>query len=81
MQRRIAPPILTLRRCDSSPPLQEKECREFGAHNFMIWNKDNAAYKSKFDIIINTASSDVSTTELMALLKVDGSLVQVRPTK
>ncbi|PNW73221.1 hypothetical protein CHLRE_14g623650v5 [Chlamydomonas reinhardtii] len=61
----------------SGRPEKEKECREFGAHNFMIWNKDNAAYKSKFDIIINTASSDVSTTELMALLKVDGSLVQV----
>ncbi|KXZ49021.1 hypothetical protein GPECTOR_23g11 [Gonium pectorale] len=61
----------------SGRPDKEAETKSMGAHNFMIFGRDNDKFKGKFDILINTASSDVSISQLMSLLKVDGSLIQV----
>ncbi|GIL86677.1 hypothetical protein Vretimale_11489 [Volvox reticuliferus] len=54
-----------------------EETHKMGADHFAVWGRDNEKLHGTFDILINTVSADVSTAELMKLLKVDGTLVQV----
>ncbi|KAG2485934.1 hypothetical protein HYH03_015378 [Edaphochlamys debaryana] len=56
---------------------KEAEAKSLGAHHFAVWGKGTERLKGAFDVLVNTSSADIPTPELMALLKVDGTLVQV----
>ncbi|GLC65169.1 hypothetical protein PLESTF_000259600 [Pleodorina starrii] len=56
---------------------KEAETHMMGADHFAVWGRDKDKLRGKYDILINTVSADVSTADLMACLKVDGTLVQV----
>ncbi|GLC41739.1 hypothetical protein PLESTM_001234500 [Pleodorina starrii] len=56
---------------------KETETYTMGANHFAVWGRDKDKLRGKYDILINTVSADVSTADLMACLKVDGTLVQV----
>ncbi|KAG2501505.1 hypothetical protein HYH03_000013 [Edaphochlamys debaryana] len=56
---------------------KEAEASSLGAHHFAVFPRDADKLKAKYDIIINTISSDVDVAQVMSLLKIDGTLVQV----
>ncbi|GLC41978.1 hypothetical protein PLESTM_001272800 [Pleodorina starrii] len=61
-------------------PDKEEESRQLGAHSFRTWGSATGAeegLQGHFDVILNCASANIPTGQLLSLLKNDGTLVQV----
>ncbi|GIL91269.1 hypothetical protein Vretifemale_18834 [Volvox reticuliferus] len=58
---------------------KETESKQLGAHAFRTWNDavGEAGLQGHFDLLLNCASANISTAQLLALLKNGGTLVQV----
>ncbi|PNH01781.1 putative formaldehyde dehydrogenase AdhA, partial [Tetrabaena socialis] len=57
---------------------KEEEARKLGAHSFSTWGNATAAaeLQGSFDLILNCASANINTGQLMSLLRNNGTLVQ-----
>ncbi|EFJ44164.1 hypothetical protein VOLCADRAFT_118856, partial [Volvox carteri f. nagariensis] len=60
-------------------PDKAAESQQLGAHAFHTWGSaiGEVGLQGHFDVLLNCASANISTTQLMSLLKNGGTLVQV----
>ncbi|GIL59035.1 hypothetical protein Vafri_14006 [Volvox africanus] len=60
-------------------PDKESESKQLGAHSFRTWNDaiGGEGLQGHFDLLLNCASANISTAQLLSLLKNGGTLVQV----
>ncbi|GFH24131.1 PKS_ER domain-containing protein, partial [Haematococcus lacustris] len=57
---------------------KKEEAKTLGADEFMHWNDENlASHKGAFDVILNCVSANLDTGKLLAMLRNDGTLVQL----
>ena len=58
-------------------PQKAKDALEFGAKEYLITSEVSESHKNFFDVIINTTSADLNVDDLLGMLRVGGSLVNV----
>ncbi|KAL6751872.1 chaperonin 10-like protein [Haematococcus lacustris] len=57
---------------------KKEEAKTLGADEFMHWNDENlASHTGAFDVILNCVSANLDTGKLLAMLRNDGTLVQL----
>lgn len=56
---------------------KESDAKEFGAVDYLITSEVAESHKNFFDVILNTTSADLNVDDLLGMLRVGGSLVNV----